>query len=50
MDFAKVTTLHMRDRVWLVDVPESGEDAAGHVVMLGLQASPARVSRRAFSR
>lgn len=32
----KVTATHARDRVWLVDFPETGFDKDGNVVVLGV--------------
>ncbi len=34
--FDKVTATHSRDRVWVVDFPETGTDKDGTTVVLGL--------------
>ncbi|HEX4511884.1 MAG TPA: hypothetical protein VH054_00065 [Polyangiaceae bacterium] len=34
--FDKARAVHLHDRVWVVDVPESGHDASGRVIPLGL--------------
>ena len=34
--WSRATATHLNDRVWVVDVPESGVDAAGHAIVLGL--------------
>jgi hypothetical protein len=36
LQFDKATAIHTQGRTWMVDVPESGVDANGKVVMLGL--------------